>query len=64
MNGYLPEKGVNQVPGVVNWIYFVRYVVPIIEYVALIILLKFMDLEKKLPKMQAEIQERHRRGQV
>ena len=47
MNGYLPEKGVNQVPGVVNWIYFVRYVVPIIEYVVLIILLKFMDLEKK-----------------
>lgn len=64
MNGYLPEKGVNQVPGVVNWIYFVRYVVLIIEYVVLIILLKFMDLEKKLPKMQAEIQERHRRGQV
>ena len=64
MNGYLPEKGVSQVPGVVNWIYFVRYVVPIIEYVVLIILLKFMDLEKKLPKMQAEIQERHRRGQV
>ena len=51
-------------PGVVNWIYFVRYVVSIIEYVVLIILLKFMDLEKKLPKMQAEIQERHRRGQV
>lgn len=57
-NGYLPENGTNQLPGVYGWIYFVRYVVPLVQYVLFFIILKYMDLEKKLPKMQAEIRAR------
>ena len=64
LNGYVAANGTNQPSGVVNWIYFVRYVVPILEYAALIVLLKFMDLEKKLPAMQAEIKARHQKGQL
>ncbi len=67
--GYLPELGVNQPEAVVNWLYFVRYGAQIINNAAIIIIMHFMDLEKHLPGMQKEIQERRKaeaeaRGEV
>ncbi len=58
MNGYAPELGTAQPEGVINWLYFVRYTVPLIQYAIYVVILLLMDLEKKLPAMQAAIQER------
>lgn len=58
--GYLPELGINQPEAVVNWLYFVRYGAQIINNVAIIIIMYFMDLEKHLPGMQKAIQERRK----
>lgn len=58
--GYDVALGVNQPEAVVNWIYFVRYGVQIIQYVLIIAIMYFMDLEKKLPAMQEEIRRRHK----
>lgn len=56
--GYQATAGVNQTAGVINWLYFIRYIVPIIQCVLTIIILYFLDIEKKLDKMQKEILER------
>ncbi|MDO4940517.1 MAG: MFS transporter [Erysipelotrichaceae bacterium] len=56
--GYNASLGVNQGTGVINWIYFIRYVVPMIQDVVVIIALYFMNLEEKLPAMQKEVLER------
>lgn len=58
--GYLPELGVNQPEAVKGWLYFVRYGVQIISNSLYIVILYFMDLEKHLPGMQKEIQERRK----
>ena len=58
INGYQASLGMNQPQGVVNWLYFIRYIVPIIQCVITIIVLYFMNLEEKLPQMQAEIHAR------
>ena len=55
MNGYVADMGTAQPQGVISWLYFIRYVVPIIQYSIIIIVLYFMDLEEKLPGMQEEI---------
>ncbi|HQB33057.1 MAG TPA: MFS transporter, partial [Erysipelotrichaceae bacterium] len=52
--GYQAHLGVNQPQGVINWLYFVRYIVPIIHYIIVFVILYFMDLEEKLPQMQKE----------
>ncbi len=57
--GYAASLGSAQPGGVFTWLYFIRYWVPIIEHGVIIIVLFFMDLEKKLPAMQAEIRRRH-----
>lgn len=57
--GYDVALGVNQPQGVVNWLYFIRYGVQIIQYALIIVIMYFMDLEKKLPAMQEEIRQRH-----
>ena len=54
--GYDVALGVNQPQGVVNWLYFIRYVVPIIEYALMIVILYFMNLEEKLPTIKAELE--------
>lgn len=59
MNGYDPMADVLQPAGVINWLYFIKYMVPAIEYAIIILILFFMDLEKKLPEMQKKIRERH-----
>lgn len=69
INGYLPTMGADQPEGVVNWLYFIRYIVPIIQYGLYILILHFMDLENKLPQMQQAIRSRHKaaaeaRGEV
>ena len=56
--GYQAALGVNQPQGVISWLYFIRYIVPIIQCVITIAVLYFMDLEEKLPQMQAEIKAR------
>ena len=56
--GYKAELGMAQPSGVIGWIYFMSYIVPIIKYTVNIIILYFMNLEEKLPAMQAEIQAR------
>ncbi len=56
--GYQAHLGVNQPAGVVNWLYFVRYIVPIIHFLVISVVLYFMDLEEKLPQMQKEIRAR------
>ena len=56
--GYQAHLGVNQSQGVINWLYFVRYIVPIAHYVTVFVILYFMDLEEKLPQMQKEIRAR------
>lgn len=53
--GYQAAAGVNQTAGVINWLYFIRYVVPIIQCVLTIVILHFMNIEEKLPQMQKEI---------
>ena len=61
MNGYQASLGMDQPAGVIRWLYFIRYIVPIIQCVITFIVLYFLDLEKKLPEMQKEIHAR--RGQ-
>ena len=56
--GYQAALGVNQPQGVINWLYFIRYIVPIIQDVVVIVVLYFMNLEEKLPQMQREIKAR------
>jgi GPH family glycoside/pentoside/hexuronide:cation symporter len=68
-NGYDAALDTAQPAGVINWLMFIKYGVPIIQYVLIIGILIFMDLEKKLPKMQEEIQLRRKaaceaRGEV
>ncbi len=60
MNGYDPILDTLQPDGVVNWLYFIKYAVPAIEYGIIILILVFMDLEKKLPDMQKEIRARYK----
>lgn len=68
-NGYDATLGTAQPDGVISWLNFIKYGVPIIQYSLMIIILLFMNLESKLPKMQLEIQERRKaealaRGEV
>ena len=69
MNGYDPLLDTAQPVGVINWLYFIKYAVPAIEYLIIILILIFMNLEKKLPGMQKEIRARYKaeaeaRGEV
>lgn len=69
LNGYDASLGVNQPEGVITWLNIIKYVVPIVEYGLVILVLLFMNLEKKLPAMQAAIQLRRKeeaeaRGEV
>ena len=69
MNGYDPLLDTLQPVGVINWLYFIKYAVPAIEYGIIILILFFMNLEKKLPDMQKEIRARYKalaeaRGEV
>ena len=57
--GYDSLLGTAQPQAVYNWLYFVRYAVPLIQHALMILLLIFMDLEKKLPDWQKEIKKRH-----
>ena len=59
MNGYDPMADMAQPQGVINWLYFIKYMVPALEYAIIILILLFMNLEKKLPDMQKEIRERY-----
>lgn len=59
MNGYDPMADMAQPVGVINWLYFIKYAVPAIEYAIIILILLFMNLEKKLPDMQKTIRERY-----
>lgn len=68
-NGYDPALDANQPAGVFSWLYFIRYGVPIIQYGILAVVLIFMTLEKRLPKMNEEIRLRRKaeaeaRGEV
>lgn len=56
--GYSAALGTSQAEGVIRWIYFIRYVVPILQNILTIVVLYFMDLEEKLPQMQKEVLER------
>lgn len=56
--GYDVALGTNQPQGVINWLYFIRYGIQIIQYVLIIVIMFFMDLEKKLPHMQETIRNR------
>lgn len=60
MNGYDPLLDTLQPGGVINWLYFIKYAVPAIEYVIIILILFFMNLEKQLPDMQKEIRARYK----
>ena len=60
LSGYQPALGAQQPQSVANWLYFIRYIVPIIEYGLMILILWFMDLEKNLPMMQQTIRQRHK----
>ena len=69
MNCYDPLLDTAQPVGVINWLYFIKYAVPAIEYLIIILILIFMNLEKKLPGMQKEIRARYKaeaeaRGEV
>ena len=69
INGYDASLGTAQPQGVIDWLMFVKYGVPIIEYALVIGILIFMNLENKLPMMQDAIQLRRRqeaeaRGEV
>ena len=59
VNGYDPMADMAQPQGVINWLYFIKYMVPAVEYAIIILILLFMNLEKKLPDMQKEIRERY-----
>ena len=59
MNGYDPIADMAQPTGVINWLYFIKYMVPAVEYAIIILILLFMNLEKKLPDKQKEIRERY-----
>ena len=59
VNGYDPMADMAQPVGVINWLYFIKYAVPAIEYAIIILILLFMNLEKKLPDMQITIRERY-----
>ena len=56
--GYQASYGTAQPSGVINWLYFIRYVVPMISCIIVFVILKFMNLEEKLPDMQKEIEQR------
>ncbi len=56
--GYDIALGMDQPQGVINWLYFIRYGIQIIQYVLIIVIMFFMDLEKKLPDMQQAIRQR------
>ncbi|MBR3304323.1 MAG: MFS transporter [Christensenellaceae bacterium] len=56
--GYMPLAGTDQPAGVINWLYFIRYIVPIVQCIFTFVILFFLDIEKKLPQMQQEILER------
>ena len=60
MNGYDPMLDTAQPVGVVNWIYFIKYAVPAIEYGLIILILLFMNLESRLPDMQKAIRARYK----
>lgn len=60
VNGYDPMADMAQPDGVINWLYFIKYAVPIIEYALIILILVFMNLEKKLPDMQKAIRARYK----
>jgi len=62
--GYDIALGTNQPQGVVNWLYFIRYGVQIIQYALIIVIMFFMDLEKKLPMMQQAIRSRQSKQEV
>ena len=62
--GYDVALGVNQPQGVVNWLYFIRYGIQIIQYGLIIVIMFFMDLEKKLPMMQETIRNRRNKQEV
>lgn len=69
LSGYQPMNGTAQPESVSNWLYFSRYIVPMAEYALMILILLFMNLEKKLPDMQQAIRQRHKeaaeaRGEV
>lgn len=69
MSGYQSALGAAQPESVANWLYFIRYVIPIAEYALIIVILYFMNLEEKLPGMQRAIRQRHKeaaeaRGEV
>ena len=59
--GYDVALGMNQPQGVINWLYFIRYGIQIIQYVLIIVIMFFMDLEKKLPVMQETIRQRQKK---
>ncbi len=67
--GYDPDIGTLNPNSVYEWIYFVKYWLPIIVYGLLIILLFFLKIENDLPHMQEQIELRHKeealaRGEV
>ena len=69
MNGYDPLADMAQPVGVVNWLYFIKYAVPAIEYGLIILILFFMNLESRLSEMQQAIRARYKaaaevRGEV
>ena len=61
--GYDVVLGTNQPQGVINWLYFIRYGIQIIQYVLIIVIMFFMDLEKKLPEMQQTIRLRQKKSE-
>lgn len=62
--GYDVSLGADQPQGVVNWLYFIRYGVQIIQYGLIIVIMFFLDLEKKLPEMQDAIRARKGKQEV
>lgn len=69
INGYDPMLDMAQPVGVVNWLYFIKYAIPAIEYALIILILFFMNLEGKLPDMQKAVRARYKaaaeaRGEV
>ena len=62
--GYDVTLGMNQPQGVVNWLYFIRYGIQIIQYALIVVIMYFMDLEKKLPQMQERIRSRRQQQEA
>jgi len=58
--GYDAAAGTAQPEGVINWLYFIRYGVQIVQYTLIIVIVFFLDLESKLPAMQSAIHQRHK----